>query len=89
VPEEGDEAARHATIGTCGQPFDSAHQTKCKILHFGASLCNTKLLGSRESENEKTSMNRAETTINMEENNTAGDGIRTHDVQLGKLAFYH
>ena len=20
---------------------------------------------------------------------TAGDGIRTHDVQLGKLAFYH
>jgi len=25
----------------------------------------------------------------MEENNTAGDGIRTHDVQLGKLAFYH
>jgi integrase len=32
---------------------------------------------------------RQETAANGREEKRAGDGVRTHDVQLGKLAFYH
>ena len=66
-----------------------AHQSTRFYMHFDAPRCAAAMAESDDADIAKTTMDSVETAMDRGENNKAGDGIRTHDVQLGKLAFYH
>jgi len=66
-----------------------AHQTTCENLPFVSSTCVNNLLASESPSNAKTTMDGQETPMDGDKNNTAGDGTRTHNSQLGRLALCH
>jgi hypothetical protein len=43
------------------------------------------MVPTADADTAETTMDRVKTAMDRGENNKAGDGIRTHDVQLGKL----
>ncbi len=66
-----------------------AHHGTCFSVHPTAERCTQTTAESDDANIVKTTMDGVKTAMDRGENNKAGDGIRTHDVQLGKLAFYH
>ena len=60
------------------------HQTPCFLVHFGAQSHNNNLTDYPTAENDKTPMDTHENTMDIDNFNTAGDGTRTHNSQLGR-----
>ena len=61
----------------------------CSSGHIGTSVRTSSDGDPPESEDHETIENTGVCAITRSGALKAGDGIRTHDVQLGKLAFYH
>ena len=61
----------------------------CFSGHIGTSVRTSSDGDPPESEDHETIENTGVCAITRSGALKAGDGIRTHDVQLGKLAFYH
>ena len=70
------------------QAHQMAHQTVLFSGHSGALGCTTGNLDSGQAKSEQVSINTGVCATVPTGALKAGDGIRTHDVQLGKLAFY-
>ena len=78
-----------AAIGEKEKWHHQWHQNSRVLTHNDALRCSEAMAESNDANIVKTTMDGMKTAMDGGENNKAGDGIRTHDVQLGKLAFYH
>ena len=84
----GTESQTQMKTGTDDQPVDRGDQKGAQI---GAQKGSKRVKSSQEGKRhcDTGSVIKREDSKTCQDMSKAADGIRTHDVQLGKLAFYH